>query len=135
MYLVLQNSFDLIRPLRLDHKGGEPRMETRVEYRRRLADMPLDDILPGFNSQIRGPDGGETVSGSLVEAPLASTERLLPIGLCHGAKVVRTVAEDQTLSYGDVDMPEGGFARHLRALQEQALALPARLTKQTSLSL
>ena len=76
VYLVLQNSFDLIRPLRLDHKGGEPRMETRVEYRRRLADMPLDDILPGFNSQIRGPDGGETVSGSLVEAPRIYSPRV-----------------------------------------------------------
>ncbi len=76
------------------------------------AKRPLEpgDVLDG--------EGGFTVYGSLVEATRAFSQHLLPIGLCHGAKVVRRVAEDQTLSYGDVEMPEGGFARHLRAQQD-----------------
>ena len=66
-------------------------------------------------------EGGYTVYGLVVEAAQASTEGLLPIGLSHGAKIVRPVAEDQMLSYDDVDMPEGGFGRHLREIQDQVL--------------
>ena len=67
-------------------------------------------------------EGGFTVYGVLVEAAQASDEGLLPIGLCHGARLVRPVAEDQMLSYSDVEMPEGGFAVHLRQVQELASA-------------
>ena len=67
-------------------------------------------------------EGGFTVYGVLVEAAQASNEGLLPIGLCHGARLVRPVAEDQMLAYSDVEMPEGGFAVHLRQVQEPASA-------------
>ena len=66
-------------------------------------------------------EGGYTVYGTLVEAAQAFAERLVPIGLCHGAKVARAVAEDQMLSYEDVEMAEGGFARHLREVQEEGV--------------
>ena len=57
--------------------------------------------------------------GAVVKATQAASDGLLPIGLCHGAKVVRPVSEDQMLSYADVEMPEGGFARHLREVQDK----------------
>ena len=56
----------------------------------------------------------------IVEAAQAREGRLLPIGLSAGARVVRPVAEDQMLSYDDVDLPEGGFAYHLRRVQDHA---------------
>ena len=59
-------------------------------------------------------EGGYTVYGILVEASQASAEGLVPIGLSHGAKVTRSVPEGQLVSHGDVEMPKGGFARHLR---------------------
>ena len=59
-------------------------------------------------------EGGYTVYGVLVEAAQASKEGLIPIGLCHGAKVKQAVGEDQLLSYADVEMREGGFAMRLR---------------------
>ena len=64
-------------------------------------------------------EGGYTVYGALAEAAQASADGLLPIGLCHGARVVRPVGEGRMLSYADVDMPKGGFARHLREAQVQ----------------
>ena len=69
------------------------------------------DVLDG--------EGGYTVYGVVVEAAQASADRLLPIGFCHGAKLVNTVEEEQMLSYGDVEMPEGGFARRLRDDESQ----------------
>ena len=59
-------------------------------------------------------EGGFTVYGVLVEAAQASSQGLVPIGLCHDAKVARPITEDQMLRYQDVEMPEGGFASQLR---------------------
>ena len=67
------------------------------------------DVLDG--------EGGSTVYGVLVDAMHADAERLLPIGLCRGAKVRRPVVEGQVLHRGHVELPEGGFARRLRELQ------------------
>ena len=64
------------------------------------------DVLDG--------EGGYTVYGALVEAAQASSQGLVPIGLCHGAKVVRPINEDQMLSYQDLEMPDAGFVRGLR---------------------
>ena len=70
------------------------------------------DVLDG--------EGGYTAYGALVEATQASAEGLLPIGLCHGARVVRPVEDGQMLSQADVEMPpEGGFALDLRQLQDE----------------
>ena len=74
------------------------------------------DVLDG--------EGGYTVYGVVVEAAQASADGLLPIGFCHGAKLVSTVEEDQMLSYGDVEMPEGGFARKLREAKDPLLNPP-----------
>ena len=78
-------------------------------------------LKPG---DVLGGEGGYTVYGALVEAAQAREGSLLPIGLCAGARVVRTVADDQMLSYEDVDMPEGGFAYHLRRVQDRAAQTP-----------
>ena len=67
------------------------------------------DVLDG--------EGGSTVYGILVDAVHATAERLLPIGLCHGAKVLRPAVEGQVLGVGHVELPEGGFARQLREIQ------------------
>ena len=67
------------------------------------------DVLDG--------EGGSTVYGILVDAIHATAERLLPIGLCHGAKIRRPLVEGQTVGLGQVELPEGGFARGLRDLQ------------------
>ncbi|MYD52163.1 MAG: flagellar biosynthesis protein FlgA [Dehalococcoidia bacterium] len=72
-------------------------------------DLAAGEVLDG--------EGGYTVHGSIVEAAQADGEGLAPIGLCHGATVVRSVSRGQMLSAADVQLPEGGFAAHLRAVQ------------------
>jgi predicted homoserine dehydrogenase-like protein len=72
------------------------------------------DVLDG--------EGGSTVYGILVDATHATAERMLPIGLCHGARVVRPAVEGQTLGYGHVELPPSGFARRLRELQLEGAA-------------
>jgi predicted homoserine dehydrogenase-like protein len=44
-------------------------------------------------------------------------ERLLPLGLAGGGRVVRDVARDELLSYDDVELPEGRLCDELRAEQ------------------
>ena len=68
-------------------------------------------------------EGGYTVYGTIVEAAHAAARDLVPIGLCHGAKVKRPIAAGQTVTKADVDLPAGGFVRRL--LEEDA-ASPAR---------
>jgi predicted homoserine dehydrogenase-like protein len=72
-------------------------------------------LQPG---EILGGEGSRTVYGSIVAASQAQQQRLLPIGFCAGGTVMRPVAEDQMLSYEDVKLPEGGFAYHLRLVQD-----------------
>jgi predicted homoserine dehydrogenase-like protein len=44
-------------------------------------------------------------------------ERLLPLGLAEGGRLVRDVARDEVLSYDDVELPEGRLCDELRAEQ------------------
>ena len=60
-------------------------------------------------------EGGYTVYGLLVEASQADAEDMLPIGLCHGATVTDAIGQDSTLTYADVELPEGGLLEELRA--------------------
>ncbi len=69
------------------------------------------DLSPG---EILDGEGGYTVYGVLVEAVEARADELLPIGLCHQAKLLRSVPKDQMLSYSDVVMPSEDFAKELR---------------------
>ena len=72
-------------------------------------DLAVGDILDG--------EGGYTVHGSIVEAAQADDELLVPVGLCHGARMLRPVPQGQMLTSADVQMPEGSFASKLRAVQ------------------
>jgi len=76
------------------------------------------NLAPG---EVLDGEGGYTVYGSVVEAEQADRERLLPIGLCRGAKVVRPVLEDQCLSLEDVELPPESIALALRRLQNAGL--------------
>ena len=73
-------------------------------------------LKPG---EVLDGEGGYTAYGLLVEAAHASTDSFLPIGLCHGAKIVRPVTQGQVISYSHVEVPEGGFLRSLRRVQEE----------------
>ena len=69
-------------------------------------DLRAGEILDG--------EGGYTVYGIVVEAAQSDRDGLLPIGLCHNAKLLTNVRKGETLRLGDVTLAEGGFARQLR---------------------
>jgi predicted homoserine dehydrogenase-like protein len=40
------------------------------------------------------------------------------MGFAHTAKIIRPVAQGKMVTYADVEMPDGGFAQHLRKVQD-----------------
>jgi predicted homoserine dehydrogenase-like protein len=65
-------------------------------------------------------EGGYTVYGIIDDAAAAGRERLLPMGLCRGAKIVRPVAEDDLVRLDDVALDTSGS---LYALWQEQMRL------------
>jgi predicted homoserine dehydrogenase-like protein len=65
-------------------------------------------------------EGGSTVYGLIDDAKTAWGERLLPVGLSHGARVVRPIPEDALVGLDDVSLETSG---PLYALWEQQMRI------------
>jgi predicted homoserine dehydrogenase-like protein len=65
--------------------------------------------------------GGEHVYGLIDDAQTAKAERLAPLGLLAGARVVRDVDVDHVLTYDDVEIDTSTTIAQLRALQDRLL--------------
>ena len=59
-------------------------------------------------------EGGYTVFGKLAPAHISLDRDALPLGLAHGAKLIRDVPKDQTVSWDDVTLDESQFAVQIR---------------------
>jgi len=59
-------------------------------------------------------EGGYTVFGKLAPAELSLEKEALPLGLAHGAKLIRDVPKDQTVSWNDVELDENQLAVKFR---------------------
>jgi predicted homoserine dehydrogenase-like protein len=59
-------------------------------------------------------EGGFTVFGKLAPAELSLDLGALPLGLAHGARLVRDVAKDQAVTWDDVELDESQFAVRIR---------------------
>lgn len=69
-------------------------------------DLRAGDTLDG--------EGGYTVFGKLAPAHLSLERQALPLGLAHGAKLIRDVPKDTTVSWNDVELDEGQLAVQFR---------------------
>jgi predicted homoserine dehydrogenase-like protein len=69
-------------------------------------DLGIGETLDG--------EGGYTVYGRLAPADLSARERLLPIGLAHGVRVLRAVPAGRALSMEDVALDATRPAVRLR---------------------
>ncbi|MBM3934755.1 MAG: flagellar biosynthesis protein FlgA [SAR202 cluster bacterium] len=69
------------------------------------------DLGPG---ETLDGEGGYTVYGIVVSAAQSDRQCLLPIGLSHGARVLRPVKKGAILTVEDVRPSEGGFAWKMR---------------------
>ena len=67
-------------------------------------------------------EGGYTTYGLLLNANEADEQGLVPIGLSHGATILRPVEQDALLTAADVKLQTGGFAGHLRKIQVEETA-------------
>ena len=72
-------------------------------------DLEAGDELDGI--------GGYTCYGLIDNVENARRDDALPIGLAAGARLNRAVAQDQTVTYADVTLPEGRLVDKLRAQQ------------------
>ena len=59
-------------------------------------------------------EGGYTVFGKLAPAATSLARRALPLGLAHGAKLIRDVPRDQTVTWDDVEVDDSAQAVRLR---------------------
>ncbi len=73
-----------------------------------------------------GP-GGYLTYGLAENADVTRSQRLLPMGLAGGCRVLRPIRRDEVLTYEDVEVPPGRLADALRAEQELSSA-PAGAT-------
>lgn len=89
---------------------GEPTGATR-EWRGDVAALAKRDLAAG---ETLDGEGGYTVYGGLLPAARSARERLLPIGLAHGVRLLRPIRAGQALSMDDVDLDATRPAVQLR---------------------
>ena len=63
---------------------------------------------------------------------MTADERLLPMGVAEGCRLVRDVRKDQVLTYDDVQLPSGRLIDTLRERQAQAFRTDDRAPVPTS---
>jgi predicted homoserine dehydrogenase-like protein len=56
--------------------------------------------------------------GLCENAQIVQAQRLLPIGLAEGCRLLRNVSRDQVLAYDDVELPAGRLCDKLRLEQD-----------------
>lgn len=96
-----------IRPM------GAPTVEVVTTAKRDLvAGTPLDAL------------GGYDYYGQAERADVTAAERLLPVGVAEGARLLRDLPRDQTISYDDVELPTGRLVDTLR-IEQHAMAVQA----------
>jgi predicted homoserine dehydrogenase-like protein len=66
--------------------------------------------------------GGYLTYGQCENSEVAHRERLLPMGLAEGCRLLRDVDRDQVVTYDDVAVPEGRLCDRLRAEQNSHFA-------------
>jgi predicted homoserine dehydrogenase-like protein len=65
--------------------------------------------------------GGYDTYGQAERADTSAAERLLPMGVAEGCRLLRDIPADDVISYDDVELPEGRLVDQLRRRQAQEL--------------
>ncbi len=90
---------------------GAPRVEVVATAKR---DLVAGEVIDGM--------GGYLTFGQCETADVTREERLLPVAVAEGCKLLRDVAKDEVLSYNDVELPSGRLMDRLRAEQDAYFA-------------
>jgi predicted homoserine dehydrogenase-like protein len=89
---------------------GVPTVEVITTAKR---DLPAGTRIDGL--------GGYDTYGQAERADITAAERLLPMGVAEGCRVVHDIAADEVITYDDVELPEGRLVDELRRRQAQEL--------------
>jgi predicted homoserine dehydrogenase-like protein len=81
-----------------------------------VSSVAKKDLNPG---DILDGEGGYTVYGRLTQAGESIKGKYLPMGLSNKVKVVRPVAKDAIVTYGDVELDDSLFSYRLRKKVEK----------------
>jgi predicted homoserine dehydrogenase-like protein len=95
--------------------AGPPRVEVVTAAK---VDLKEGDVIDGI--------GAYKTYGLAENVDIASAERLLPIGLAEGCRLLADAPRDRVLTYEDVEVPPGRVIDRLRAEQDERFGLPAR---------
>jgi predicted homoserine dehydrogenase-like protein len=91
---------------------------------------PCVDVVTAAKVDLRAGEtldglGGYHTYGLAENSDVAGRERLLPIGLAEGCRLVRDLPRDAVLTYDDVELPEGRLSDRLREEQNLYFSSPA----------
>ena len=86
---------------------------------------PLVDVVATAKTDLKAGTvidelGGYHTYGQAEAYDASRADRLLPMGLAEGCKLLRDVKKDDVLTYADVEVPEGRLVDQLRAEQDEA---------------
>jgi predicted homoserine dehydrogenase-like protein len=81
-------------------------------------DLAAGTVLDGL--------GGYHYYGEAERADVTDADRLLPVGVAEGCRLLRAVAKDEVLTYADVELPPGRLVDELRVAQRALLPAAAR---------
>lgn len=96
--------------------AGAPQVEVVTMAK---TDLPAGTVLDS--------PGGYHYYGEAEKARVTHSDRLMPLGVAEGARLLRDVAKDEVIAYADVVLPEGRLVDRLRAEQDTMFfGLPAR---------
>jgi predicted homoserine dehydrogenase-like protein len=82
-----------------------------------VASVAKRDLKPG---EVLDGEGGYSVFGRLIRADESLSKRYLPMGLSRGAKMIKPVAKDSFVTYGDAEMDENTLAFRVRKTLEDS---------------
>ncbi len=85
---------------------------------------PLVEVVATAKIDLKAGDeldclGGYTMYGECENSEVVVRERLLPIGIAEGCRLRRDVPKDKTLTYDDIELPEGRLIDRLYAEQQR----------------
>lgn len=88
---------------------------------------PVVDVVTTAKRDLKAGEtidglGGYMTYGQCENADVTAAQRLLPMGLAVGARLLRDVPQDGVLTYADVSLPEGALAAQLRAQQDECFS-------------
>jgi predicted homoserine dehydrogenase-like protein len=91
---------------------------------------PIVEVVATAKKDLRPGDeidgiGGYAMYGQCENADVTARDRLLPVGVAIGSRVIREVATDAVLTYDDVELPPGRLVDTLRREQDEHFAQPA----------